>query len=60
MQNIIIAKPYEFVPPARGAFWPAVFRPLLRPYLARAWGVTRFDIGARAAPRGDPGPRRVC
>ena len=44
MQNIIIAKPYEFVPPARGTFWPAVFRPLLRPYLARVWGVTRFDI----------------
>ena len=44
MQNIIIAKPYEFVPPARGTFWPAVFRPLLRPYLAQVWGVTRFDI----------------
>ena len=44
MQNIIIAKPYEFVPPARGTFWPAVFRPLLRPYLARVWGVTRFDV----------------
>ena len=44
MQNIIIAKPYEFVPPAHRTFWPAVFRPLLRPYLARVWGVTRFDI----------------
>ncbi len=44
VQNIIIAKRYEFVPPARSAFWPAVFRPLLRPYLARAWGVTGFDI----------------
>ena len=27
MQDIIIAKPYEFVPPARGTFWPAVIPP---------------------------------
>jgi 1-acyl-sn-glycerol-3-phosphate acyltransferase len=43
MQDIIIAKPYTFVPPDRRRFWPAVIRPLLRPYLARAWGVTRVD-----------------
>jgi 1-acyl-sn-glycerol-3-phosphate acyltransferase len=59
MQNIIIAKPYEFVPPARGTFWPAVFRPLLRPYLARVWGLTRIDIEGieplRAAVRGRDG-----
>jgi 1-acyl-sn-glycerol-3-phosphate acyltransferase len=44
MQNVIIAKPYEFVPPSRRAIWPKVFRPLLRPYLARAWGVTRYEF----------------
>ena len=44
MQNIVIAKPYEFVPPDRGTFWPAVFRPLLRPILARNWGVTSVEI----------------
>ena len=44
MQNIIIAKPYEFVPPDRRRFWPAVFRPLLRPILARVWGVTSVEI----------------
>jgi 1-acyl-sn-glycerol-3-phosphate acyltransferase len=44
MQDIIIDKPYSFVPPHRGSFWPAVFRPLLRPYLSRAWGVTGVDI----------------
>src|SRR5438045_8321396 len=44
MQNIVIDKPYSFVPPHRGAFWPAVFRPLLRPYLSRAWGVTSVEI----------------
>jgi 1-acyl-sn-glycerol-3-phosphate acyltransferase len=44
MQNIIIDKPYSFVPPVRSAFWPAVFRPLLRPYLAKTWGVTGVEI----------------
>ncbi len=44
MQNIIIAKPYEFVPPDRRTFWPALFRPLLRPILARLWGVTSVEI----------------
>jgi 1-acyl-sn-glycerol-3-phosphate acyltransferase len=40
----VIAKPYQFVPPDRRRFWPAVFRPLLRPILARVWGVTTVDI----------------
>jgi 1-acyl-sn-glycerol-3-phosphate acyltransferase len=44
MQNVVIAKPYKFVPPDRGRFWPAVFRPLLRPILAKVWGVTKVEI----------------
>jgi 1-acyl-sn-glycerol-3-phosphate acyltransferase len=44
VQNVVIAKPYEFVPPDRRAFWPAVFRPLLRPILAKVWGVTTVEI----------------
>lgn len=49
MQNIIIAKPYTFVAPHRGEVWPTVFRPLLRPYLARVWGVTGVEfVGAEA------------
>jgi 1-acyl-sn-glycerol-3-phosphate acyltransferase len=44
MQNVVIAKPYVFVPPVRWTFWPTVLRPLLEPYLARAWGVTRVEI----------------
>src|SRR5579883_2756267 len=44
MQNIIIDKPYVFVPPHRGAFWPVVLRPLLRPYLSRAFGVTTLEF----------------
>ena len=44
MQNVVIAQPYKFVPPDRRRFWPAVFRPLIRPILARAWGVTTVEI----------------
>jgi 1-acyl-sn-glycerol-3-phosphate acyltransferase len=44
MQNVVIAKPYVFVPPVRLTFWPTVLRPLLGPYLARVWGVTRVEI----------------
>jgi 1-acyl-sn-glycerol-3-phosphate acyltransferase len=44
MQNVVIAKPYQFVPPDRRTFWPAVFRPLLRPILAQLWGVTKVEI----------------
>jgi 1-acyl-sn-glycerol-3-phosphate acyltransferase len=44
MQNVVIAKPYEFVPPDPRRFWPAVFRPLLRPVLANVWGVTTVEI----------------
>jgi 1-acyl-sn-glycerol-3-phosphate acyltransferase len=44
MQSVVIAKPYEFVPPDRRRFWPAVLRPLLRPVLAKVWGVTTVEI----------------
>ena len=39
MQNIIIDKPYLFVPPRRGQFWPAVFRFWLDHYLDRDYGI---------------------
>src|SRR6516162_7291447 len=44
MQNVVVGKPYQFVPPDRQGFWPAVFRPLLRPILARVWGVNAVEI----------------
>jgi 1-acyl-sn-glycerol-3-phosphate acyltransferase len=44
MQNIVIDKPYSFVPPVKSAFWPVVFRPLLRPYMAKTWGVTGLEF----------------
>lgn len=44
MQSVVIAKRYEFVPPDRRGFWPAVFRPFLRPVLAKVWGVSTVEI----------------
>jgi 1-acyl-sn-glycerol-3-phosphate acyltransferase len=44
MHNVVIAKPYQFVPPDRRSFWPAVFRPLLRPILAKVWGVSAVEV----------------
>jgi 1-acyl-sn-glycerol-3-phosphate acyltransferase len=44
MQNIVIDKPYQFVPPHRGRFWPAVFRPGIRPYLSKVWGVNGVEF----------------
>jgi 1-acyl-sn-glycerol-3-phosphate acyltransferase len=43
MQAVVVAKPYQFVPPARGDFWPAVLRPLRR-RLLRSHGIENVDI----------------
>lgn len=43
MQNVVIAKPYRFVPPHRGRWWWQLFRPLLPMYLKRAAGIVRVD-----------------
>ncbi len=42
--SLIIAKPYRFVPPYRGTFWTALFRPFWRAVLRRAFGVARVEI----------------
>jgi 1-acyl-sn-glycerol-3-phosphate acyltransferase len=43
MQSIIIAQPYQFVPPHRGTFWPRLLRPWLRSRLRRGFGVTSIE-----------------
>ncbi len=40
MQNVVITKPYRFVPPVRGKFWWRVLRPVLPLYLRRTAGIT--------------------
>ena len=43
MQNIVIDKPYEFVPPHRGTFWHALLQVYLRRYLRRHFGIERVE-----------------
>jgi 1-acyl-sn-glycerol-3-phosphate acyltransferase len=43
VHNIIITKPYRFVPPHRGRFWWRLFRPILRGYLRRSAGITVIE-----------------
>lgn len=46
MQNIIIEKPYEFIPPVRGTFWSTVIKlfNLHAIYLRRAEGVVKHEV----------------
>jgi 1-acyl-sn-glycerol-3-phosphate acyltransferase len=39
MQNIVIDKPYRFVPPGRGIFWPHVLKYYLRWHTRKHYGV---------------------
>lgn len=43
MQNVVIAKPYRFVPPRPGRFWWHFFRPILPAYLRRTAGIQRVE-----------------
>lgn len=43
MQNIVIAKPYTFVPPRRSDLWPRLFFSLLPAYLRRNFGIHRVE-----------------
>jgi 1-acyl-sn-glycerol-3-phosphate acyltransferase len=44
MQNIIVEKPYCFVPPYPGEFWTRLFRYYLPRYLRRTWGIAAAEI----------------
>src|SRR5688572_23002838 len=43
VQNVVITKPYRFVPPKRGKFWWRFFQPILPEYLRRTAGIERVD-----------------
>lgn len=42
MHQIIIAKPYEFVPPVRSPVWSRLIGLLLRPHIKRAYGMEQI------------------
>jgi 1-acyl-sn-glycerol-3-phosphate acyltransferase len=45
LQNIVIDKPYEFVPPDYGTLWPRLLgRFVLPPYLRSSHGVESFEL----------------
>lgn len=46
MQNIIVEKPYQFIPPYRTTFWSAVIRGarIHQYYLWRSEGVTSYEV----------------
>jgi 1-acyl-sn-glycerol-3-phosphate acyltransferase len=44
MQNIIIDKPYRFVPPRPGGFWPMLIRYALPTYLKRSHGIESYEL----------------
>jgi 1-acyl-sn-glycerol-3-phosphate acyltransferase len=43
MQNIVIDKPYEFVPPHRGRWWPWLIQRLVRSRLRRMYGIASVE-----------------
>lgn len=43
VQNVVITKPYRFVPPHRGKFWWRVFRPIVPYYLRRTAAILRVE-----------------
>ena len=47
MQNIVIAKPYHFVPPRFSQFWARVVQAYLPTYLRKSYGITSWEcVGA--------------
>src|SRR5438093_7443738 len=47
MQNIVIARPYRFVPPRFSAFWARIIQWYLPTYLRKSFGITSWEcVGA--------------
>jgi 1-acyl-sn-glycerol-3-phosphate acyltransferase len=44
VQNIIIDRPYRFVPPKPGNFWPMLIRFVLPAYLSKSHGVESYEL----------------
>jgi 1-acyl-sn-glycerol-3-phosphate acyltransferase len=43
VHNVVIAKPYRFVPPHRSAFWWRLLRPLMPVYLRKTYGIVSVE-----------------
>lgn len=43
MQNVVVTKPYHFIAPHRGGWWPRLFRFYLPTYLRATFGIVRVE-----------------
>ena len=43
MQNVVIEKPYEFVPPTYGGFWPWLIKRYVNRYLRKNFGIHSIE-----------------
>ena len=44
MQQVVIAKRYEFTPPHHGKFWPWLFQKWLPGHTRRKWGIEGLEF----------------
>ena len=44
MQQVVIAKPYEFAPPHHGTFWPWLLHKWLPGHTRRKWGIEGLEF----------------
>ncbi len=44
MQAIVLEKPYRFIPPKTGRFWPRLLKPWWKPYLRHQWGIHQLEV----------------
>jgi 1-acyl-sn-glycerol-3-phosphate acyltransferase len=44
MQNIVIDKPYHFIPPVRGNFWPRILHHVFRWHTHRHFGIENVEV----------------
>jgi len=62
MEQVVIAKPYQFVPPHHGTVWPWLLQKWLPGHTRRRWGVEwpEFHSGARSPARGAKRKSNSC
>lgn len=44
MQQILLTKPYKFIPPVESSLWVSLLHSVLPSYLSRAWGLERVEF----------------
>ena len=43
MHNVVIEKPYEYIPPHRGKIWPAILRHYIPRHLRKTYGLSEIE-----------------